>query len=84
MLRYSVIFCSSSSLLILLPSSLLLLLSSVAMDKHKEAVEKLQKANKMAGKVSRNQLREIAQLLAQVHLTSPSPDHVMCIHRWVM
>ena len=53
--------------------------SSVAMDEHPEAVGKMQKANKMAAKVARNQLREIAQLLAGTYLHSGSS--FACIHR---
>lgn len=61
----------------LTPSSL----DSVSLDEQKDAVEKLLKSNKAVAKITRNQLREIAQLLAQVHLSSPSPDPFVCIHR---
>lgn len=67
--------------LLLVLDTVLSLLSSVTMDEHKEAVERLMKSSKQASKVARSQLREIAQLLAQVHLNSPSPDPVVCIHR---
>lgn len=56
-------------------------LCSVTMEEHKEAVERLMKSSKQAAKVARSQLREIAQLLAQVHLNSPSPHPLVCIHR---
>lgn len=51
------------------------------MDEHRDAVEKLLKSNRVAAKVTRTHLREIAQLLAQVHLSSPSPDPFFTLHR---
>ena len=57
-------------------------LYSVTMEEHKEAVERLMKSSKQAAKVTRSQLREIAQLLAQLHLNSPSPPSLVCIHMW--
>jgi misacylated tRNA(Ala) deacylase len=56
-------------------------LLSVAMDEHKDAVENLQKSNRLAAKTTRGHLREIALLLAHSHLSSPSPEPFMCIHR---
>jgi len=56
-------------------------LLSVGMEDHKEAVEKLQKSNRQLAKVARNQLREIAQLLAFKHLHTTPLDSVACIHR---
>ena len=54
------------------------------MEDHKDAVDKLLKSNKSAAKLARNQLREIAQLLAQTHLSSPSPDPFVSLHRCVI
>ena len=53
------------------------------MDEHKDAVENLLKANRLAAKATRSHLREIALLLAHNHLSSPSPETFVCIHRWV-
>lgn len=50
-------------------------------DDYEEAVVKMQKANKVAAKVGRNQLREIAQLIAFKHLHTEPLDLVACIHR---
>ena len=54
---------------------------SVGMDEHKEMVEKIQKSNRAANKVTKNQLREIAKLLAFKHLHTDPLDKVACIHR---
>ncbi|CAI8057509.1 Alanyl-tRNA editing protein Aarsd1 [Geodia barretti] len=56
-------------------------LLSVSMDEHRESVEKLLKSNRVAAKVTRAQLREIAQLMAQLHLSSPSPRPFFNLHR---
>ncbi len=51
------------------------------MDEHKEAIEKMQKASRQTAKTARNQLREIAQLMAFKHLSTTPLDLVACIHR---
>ena len=48
---------------------------------HVEAIERLQKTGKLAGKQIRTQLREIAQLLVFQHLHSDPVDPVACFHR---
>ena len=53
----------------------------MGLDEHEDAVVKMQKASKAAAKVSRNQLREIAQLIAFKHLNTVPLDPIACIHR---
>ena len=53
---------------------------SVGQADHVEAVERLQKTGKSSSKQIRNQLREIAQLLAFQHLHSDPVDAVACVH----
>ena len=55
--------------------------SSVGMDYHTETIEKMQEANRLAAKVARKRLREIAQLLAFKHLNTSPLDPVACVHR---
>ncbi len=51
------------------------------MDKHLDAVEKMQKASRLTAKVAKKQLREIAQLVAFQHLNTTPVDAVACIYR---
>lgn len=54
---------------------------SLGMNEHVEAVEKAQKSVRVANKACRNQLREIAQLLAYRHLHNEPVDRIACFHR---
>ncbi len=54
---------------------------SSGLSDHIEAIDRLQKVGKSASRQLRNQLREIAQLLAFQHLHSDPVDCVACIHR---
>lgn len=54
---------------------------SVGLEDHREAIDKLQRGSKAAGKQVRMQLREIAQLLVFRHLHSDPVDRVACVHR---
>jgi hypothetical protein len=51
------------------------------MDKHGDAVDKLQRASKAAAKLARAQLKEIAQMLADRHLHSDPVEPLACFHR---
>ena len=55
---------------------------SVGVESHVESVDKVMKEGRQLAKVVRNQLRDLAQLLAFQHLHSNDPvDPVATIHR---
>lgn len=54
---------------------------SAGADDHIECVEKLHKVSRNAAKVSRNHLREIAELTVSLHLNSLPVSKICCIHR---